>query len=82
MKTYKGKYGFHTTYKETIFLKQERTSSGWVPYFSNPIQHDAIGDPSNDTVSLRECFLYLVDEAINSAVADNNELQWISRDHN
>lgn len=78
MKTYKVKYGFHTTYEETIFLKQERTSSGWVLYYSSPIRHDAIGDRSNGTVSIRECFLYLVDEAINSPVADNDQQRWVS----
>lgn len=77
MQTYKVKYGFQTTYDETIFLKQESTSSGWVLYYSDPIQHDAIGDRSKGTVSLRECFLYLVDESLNSPVANNDEQNWV-----
>ena len=68
MKKYEVKYGFYTTYEETIFLKKEwRARDGhWVLWHSRPISYNAISDAVDANladlvgrVSLRECFFYL-----------------------
>ncbi|KAK2732335.1 hypothetical protein FQN55_004254 [Onygenales sp. PD_40] len=58
------KYGFLTTYEQTIFLAQERRAKDkkWVIYYSNPILHTtstATNIPKignlKDTISVRDC---------------------------
>ncbi|KAK2808596.1 hypothetical protein FQN50_004628 [Emmonsiellopsis sp. PD_5] len=59
MYDYGSKYGFLTTYNQTIFLKQERHRTGeYRLYIPNIIYHTATGSKSG--VSLRECLFYLV----------------------
>ncbi|KZF26200.1 hypothetical protein L228DRAFT_242633 [Xylona heveae TC161] len=64
------KFGFLTTYNQTIFFKQEpdpRKRGRWVLWHSNTIWHHTpsqqIGDPVpgdyREKVSVRECFLFL-----------------------
>jgi hypothetical protein len=65
MYTYKVKYGFLTTYDYTIFLKKELRGDKWVLWHSRPIARNVHSNfqnpPANfaDSVSVRECFLYL-----------------------
>lgn len=68
------RYGFLTTYRNTIFLKQEPDPSDdrqWVLWYSNVITHDsssldvaATSDPQAyyGKVSVRECMLFLIRE--------------------
>ncbi|RWQ95527.1 hypothetical protein C8Q69DRAFT_444433 [Paecilomyces variotii] len=52
----KFKFGYISTYDETIFLKQELTQDGWVLFHSSIILHskESEGEPS-----LRECLWYI-----------------------
>lgn len=84
------KYGFLTTYEQTIFLKQDKhpTRKGrWVLWHSPVILHDTqsrrVPGPSGrgqdlsnpalyrQRVSLRECFLFLIDLACGEKTAMN-----------
>ncbi|KAE8144195.1 hypothetical protein BDV25DRAFT_145895 [Aspergillus avenaceus] len=83
MVTAKLKYGFISTYCMTIFLKQEVIGGVWTIAFSRPImsctEWKNVEDGNyEDTVSLRECFLYLVRMAENDHIANNQvpEEQW------
>jgi hypothetical protein len=72
----KVRYGFLSTYKGTIFLKQEQDIStyrqSWVLWYSNIISHETsssdvapgISNPLeyHDKVSVRECFLFFAQE--------------------
>jgi hypothetical protein len=78
MKKNKLKYRFVSTYKETIFLKQERSFGKWTLYYSKPIQHKAANDLSNQIASFRERFYYLVRRTANGFIADNRQQQWVS----
>ncbi len=68
MKTYQLKYGFWTTYNETIFLKQEQNGEGrWHLRVSNIVKFDTKSDLTRRAddnltacVSLRECMLFLM----------------------
>jgi hypothetical protein len=68
MKTFNVKYGFWTTYDQTVFLKQERIEKGrWVLRVSNIIKSRAesnlmlrADENLTDSVSLRECMLFLI----------------------
>ncbi|KAL8918052.1 MAG: hypothetical protein Q9208_007574 [Pyrenodesmia sp. 3 TL-2023] len=95
------KYGFLTTYNETVFFKQEsytfdgdmatineyengETKS--VLWYSNPIHHDTASvtcqnspNPSmyTDKVSVRECFLFLMQQLDSgSHLSPNRENPW------
>jgi hypothetical protein len=69
------KYGFLTTYDQTMFFKQDLhplDPEQCVLYFSNVIRHTTAYQANNSTnfaqyhgkVSLRECFLYLANQII------------------
>ncbi len=70
MKTCNLRYGFWTTYRETVFLKQEQSKQGeWLLRVSNIIKFDTksgltrrADDNLNGRVSLRECMLFLICE--------------------
>lgn len=53
------KYGFLTTYKHTLFLKQEGTETDSILYCSAPIE--CVTAASAKKPSLRECLFYLQD---------------------
>lgn len=63
------KYGFLTTYDQTIFLKQEKVNGAWRLYYSSPIlasNGEMPGDSWNskeqydpENVSVRQCMLWL-----------------------
>lgn len=56
------RYAFHTTYEETVFLRQVVHNGRWILEYSPVIHHTAIGihNPSQPTpVSLRQCFLHI-----------------------
>jgi hypothetical protein len=85
MKSYKVKYGFYTTYRHTIFLKQERRNNHWVLWHSRPIRFNTTSTGVNQNltdldgcVSVRECFLYLQTRIIAGdwGAADNNSPNW------
>ena len=85
MFTAKLKYGFISTYNMIIFLKQEIIGGNWTIAFSRPImsctEAKRVDDGNyEDMVSLRECFLYLVQLAENNHVATNQlpEEQWFA----
>lgn len=69
MYIFKLKYGFFTTYDETVFLKQVPRDGGWKLCFSRIITHEEgatpggppilSGDKKNVSISLRKCMLYL-----------------------
>jgi hypothetical protein len=71
MKIYNLKYGFWTTYEQTIFLKQEKSQQGeWMLRLSAIIKHDTKSDLTvaansnlRGCVSLRECMLFLMCKA-------------------
>lgn len=85
MKVFKVKYGFWTTYEQTVFLKQEQNNSGrWVLKVSNVIKYDTASDLSvgragnlRGNVSLRECMLYLMHEAKLDYKANNNDVGFV-----
>ncbi|KAK2807048.1 hypothetical protein FQN50_005622 [Emmonsiellopsis sp. PD_5] len=63
MHTYSMKYAFLTTYKHTIFLKQDMNQEGNIPilYVSTPVDATASPPPgSRDFVSVRQCLYYLL----------------------
>jgi hypothetical protein len=79
------KYGFLTTYHETIFLRQtERPGrkGEWVLWYSNVIMHGTISTPATSDrprdyhgkVSLRECFLFLAVEGASNNHHAKNEM--------
>jgi hypothetical protein len=94
MHTNNVKYGFLTTYNQTVFLKQEphpRNRRRWVLWHSPVIYHDAPsrcieGDPRNvlsfrNRVSLRECFLFLVRKVCSGDYYTENQMgeeQWFA----
>ncbi|EFR01366.1 hypothetical protein MGYG_04373 [Nannizzia gypsea CBS 118893] len=64
MHHYQMKYGFLTTYNDTIFIKQgpiEKTSE-WALYISPPIHYSAVADESKGypVVTVRQCMYYLM----------------------
>lgn len=81
------KYGFFTTYDETMFFKQgphPKNNRKWVLWHSPVIRHNArsreisgnekeLGNPAlyRGYVSLRECFLYFVHLAYQDGSAEN-----------
>lgn len=75
MQEYKVKYGFYTTYKHTIFLKQEIRDNHWVLWYSRPIEFDTWSTAPARTgpVSLRECFLYLQTQIVVGNWSANND---------
>ncbi|KAB8207799.1 hypothetical protein BDV34DRAFT_223003 [Aspergillus parasiticus] len=59
------RYGFLSTYNETIFFRQVVSNNVWVLQHSVPIQgntakQDGLNGNYNGRVSVRECFLYLM----------------------
>lgn len=87
------KYGFMTTYKETIFFKEDidiANPNGYAFYFSPIIQHHTKSEktPLNDAalrdkVSVRECSLYLGWEIKNNGWQSTNDVpkaHWIQSD--
>lgn len=87
------KYGFLTTYNETIFLKQEPHPSikgKWVLCVSPVINHHTSSGRVNGKadfrtyrgrVSLRECFLYIMNLAVKAPRAKNrmNDKSWVGK---
>ena len=85
MLEYSMKYGFITTYKTTMFLKQQyrEEHDDWAVYISNPIEHTTktqhmggIGDKTQPSafegsVSLRQCMLYFLQCADGDFWAEN-----------
>lgn len=72
------KYGFFTTYKHTIFLRQDEINGEPRLYYSNPIPHNAISSKRN--VSIRECMFYLVHATANGDYQFKNKLplsEWV-----
>jgi hypothetical protein len=89
MKTFNLKYGFWTTYEQTVFLKQEKNQQGkWVLKISNIIKSTTTSNLKHaatanlrESVSLRECMLYLMCETggpLQKAKALNNDKDFIS----
>lgn len=84
MRKYDVKYGFLTTYNETIFLKKEYRGDDWVLWHSRPISNNTtstgVGQNLSDLadhVSVRECFLYLQTRvAANDWSAVNKTGKW------
>lgn len=93
MKKPKAKYGFLTSYNETIFLKQEKKASSndkWVLYCSPAIAHNTLWSltppwahpyefEGKRKVTLRECFLYIIDLGWQQQMASNTmaDSDWI-----
>jgi hypothetical protein len=72
-------YGFMSNYDETIFLRQQKLSQGWVIdyspviYASTSYERTDLGNLlATPTVSLRQCFLAVAYEAENKAPVDND----------
>ncbi|DAA77265.1 TPA_exp: Uncharacterized protein A8136_6525 [Trichophyton benhamiae CBS 112371] len=83
MYDHKMRYGFLTTYDETIFLKQECfEGSTWGLLISSPIPFDTSANWGTRTVSLRQCLYYLmcVTEEPKNRIANNTtpRHKWIS----
>lgn len=93
MHCYGVRYGFLTTYEETVFLEQKPHPSKtgkWVLWVSPIIKHSTrsrpvheIGEPSayRGYVSLRECFLYMMRLAAQNPQAKNQMGRdaWVSK---
>ena len=67
MKAYHLKYGFWTTYEQTVFLKQEESQGRWFLRVSDVIKYNTKSDLKRgaddnltNRVSLRECMLFLI----------------------
>jgi hypothetical protein len=87
----KRKYGFLTTYEETIFLKQEQVGEEWVLFVSHVFKHTvrSISPQSGehffgpgklrDKVSVRLAMLTLLwlSRAEGDYVADNRTPYWV-----
>lgn len=70
------KYGFMSTYDQTIFLKQELSASGeWELHYSNVRKH------TDTSASIRECVYFLVDRAQAGHSAANNTRmgRWVEK---
>jgi hypothetical protein len=89
MKIFNLKYGFWTSYEQTVFLKQEKNQQGkWILKLSNIIKSTTTSNLELDananlrgSVSLRECMLYLICTTrgpLRSAKAWNNDEDFIS----
>ena len=84
MKVFNLKYGFWTSYEQTVFMKQEKNQQGnWVLKTSNIIYSttssnlkvDSTGN-LRDSVSVRECMLYLMcagGRSLQASRATNND---------
>lgn len=87
------KYGFITTYDQTIFLKQFKVGNSWGLYYSSPILREAGGKPgqawdpktrySPESVSIRQCMLWLCsvtqgDDTNYTAGNDTPVSKWVS----
>ncbi|KAH8427142.1 uncharacterized protein LDX57_004859 [Aspergillus melleus] len=58
------RYGFLTTYDETIFLRQVKSRGGvWRLEYSEPIRHDARAGQNSGEITLREAFWYFAAKA-------------------
>lgn len=84
MKDLKCKYGFLSTYEETIFLRQRHDSARWVIDCSPVIfASDAYTEwnPVNtsSTVSLRECFFHIATLALPEGEINNQQprSEWV-----
>lgn len=81
------KYGFFSTYNNTLFLKQEIINGNWVLSVSNLINFNTISTPQDnngdmlvDKVSLRECMLYFMhvcDQPDFKVVNNTHTSDWI-----
>lgn len=81
------KYGFISTYNETIFLRQEYVNGEWVIDYSPPIDRSSShvrSDPANvlesTVVSVKQCFLYVAKLASAQGPVQNNtpKFLWIT----
>ncbi|EGE04538.1 hypothetical protein TEQG_03409 [Trichophyton equinum CBS 127.97] len=82
MYQHKIRYGFLTTYNETIFLKQKLfKDSTWGLLVSTPVSSDIEANRKTGAVSLRQCLYYLmcVTEDPKNRIADNTTPleQWV-----
>ncbi|OGM43519.1 hypothetical protein ABOM_008072 [Aspergillus bombycis] len=70
------RYGFLAMYEEMIFFRQILSNGSWVLQYSTPVksstaaQEDLDGD-YEDRVSVRECFLHLIQLADTTHIAGN-----------
>lgn len=79
------KYGFLTTYEQTIFLRKVNVGSDWVLEYSPIIQHNHRGSASGRTVSLRQCLYHVGLLALSNPVFDKtvrfrNPPLWITKE--
>lgn len=73
------KYGFLTTYEETIFLRKADINRVWVLEYSPVIHHDDQGSTTGMTVSFCQSLyhvglLALVDSDFNTSIGLRNQL--------
>jgi hypothetical protein len=85
----KRKYGFVTTYEQTIFLKQEQVGKEWVLFISHVFRHtvrsidpqsgERFFDDHRPTVSVRLAMLTLLwlSRTESDYVADNRTPYWV-----
>lgn len=76
-------YGFISSYKETIFLRQLVDDQGiWRVEYSPVVQSSATYDrraTNLPVVSIRQCFFHVGCEALNQGPVNNTTLRWVVR---
>lgn len=83
MQELKIQYGFISTYKETLFLRQVFSNGGWRLQYSPIIKNETVGHAAApqgwmNSGSLRQCMFYLSQEAIADHRAVNNSAAWVN----
>lgn len=68
------KYGFLSTYKETIFLKQEFADGEWRLFVSDVVRFDV---RTGSRPTLRQCFWYLLNRLDCSAINETPDEDWV-----
>ncbi|KAB8265814.1 hypothetical protein BDV32DRAFT_144337 [Aspergillus pseudonomiae] len=78
------RYGFLTTYEETIFFRQILSNGSWGLQYSKPIKSSTAAQEAptgdyEDRVSVRECFLHLIQLADTNHIAGSPlpMAQWV-----
>lgn len=77
------RYGFLSTYEETIFLKQEyHQNEGWTLHYSEVFRYSASQGQRYSHASVRQCVWYLMHLADIGGVVQNNTPmgQWVRND--
>lgn len=54
------KYGFLTTYNQTIFLRKVEVAGKWTLEYSPVIHHDDSWNPRNGKISVRQAFYHII----------------------